>query len=148
MIAPCGFDRTICYDDLATGGSLMVFNESRDVLEVVHAFMEFFEDESCGYCAPCRVGNVLIKQLLDRILQGKGEPADLAQIEDIGKAMKTTSRCGLGQTSALPALTSLANFRELYESRVQEGEKGRRRSFDLEAATSEAQRIRAGGSHE
>jgi [NiFe] hydrogenase diaphorase moiety large subunit len=109
-------------------------------------YMEFFEDESCGYCTPCRVGNVLLRRGLERILSGHGEPSDLEQFEAIGKAMKATSRCGLGQTSSNPVLTSLASFRPLYESLVADDPKGFRRSFDLEAAVATAARIRAGGS--
>ncbi|HQL54366.1 MAG TPA: NAD(P)H-dependent oxidoreductase subunit E, partial [Phycisphaerae bacterium] len=56
MVAREEFNRTICYDDLATGGSVMVFGPERNVLEVAQKFMEFFIEESCGYCTPCRVG--------------------------------------------------------------------------------------------
>jgi len=148
MVGPADFDRKICYDDLATGGALIVFGSGRDLIAIARTYLEFFTDESCGYCTPCRVGNVLLAQVLDRILGGRGEPADLKQIEEIGLAMKTMSRCGLGQTSANPALTSLQNFRPLYEARVKPAEKGRRRSFDLEAAVAVAQGIRTGGCHE
>ena len=146
MVGPEEFERTICYDDLATGGAIVVFGPGRDPIEIARMYMEFFEDESCGYCTPCRVGNTLIRQGLERILEGRGEPSDLEQLEELGRAMKATSRCGLGQTSAGPALSTLASFRPLYDARVQPGDKGRRRSFDLTAATTEAARIRAGGS--
>jgi [NiFe] hydrogenase diaphorase moiety large subunit len=148
MVGPADFDRKICYDDLATGGALTVFGPGRDLIAIARTYLAFFADESCGYCTPCRAGNVLLEQVLDRILGGRGEPADLKQIEEIALAMKTMSRCGLGQTSANPALTSLQNFRALYEARVKPAEKGRRRSFDLEAAVAVAQRIRTGGCHE
>ena len=82
MVAREEFGRTICYDDLATGGSIMVFGPERNVLEVAEKFMDFFVEESCGYCTPCRVGNVLLKQRLERIIAGKGEPADV----EIGRA--------------------------------------------------------------
>jgi [NiFe] hydrogenase diaphorase moiety large subunit len=94
------------------------------------------------------VGNVLLRRGLERILQGRGEPADLQQFEAIGRTMKAASRCGLGQTSSNPVLTSLASFRPLYESLVVEDPKGFRRSFGLEAAVAEAARIRAGGDDE
>ena len=54
----------------------MVFGPDRNVLEIAEQFMEFFVEESCGYCTPCRVGNVLLKERLSRILAGKGEPSD------------------------------------------------------------------------
>jgi [NiFe] hydrogenase diaphorase moiety large subunit len=145
MIGPADFTRTICYDDLATGGAFVVLGPGRNLVEIARHYTEFFEDESCGYCTPCRVGNRLLRQGLERILAGRGEPADLERLEEIARTMKAASRCGLGQTSFNPVMTSLASFRPLYESLVKEDPQKRRRSFDLEGATAEARRIRAGG---
>ncbi len=143
MVGPADFERTICYDDVATGGALVVFDSSRNPLEIAHAYMEFFEDESCGYCTPCRVGNVLLRRGLEKVLAGRGEPADLEQFEQIARTMKASSRCGLGQTSFNPVLTSLQSFRYQYETLVAEAPHGRRRGFDLDSATAEATRLRA-----
>ncbi|MCM2254159.1 MAG: NAD(P)H-dependent oxidoreductase subunit E [Vicinamibacteria bacterium] len=145
MVGPADFERTICYDDIATGGALVVFDSTRNPLEIAHAYMEFFEDESCGYCTPCRVGNVLLRKGLEKVLAGRGEPSDLEQFEQIAKVMKAASRCGLGQTSFNPVLSSLQSFRYQYETLVAEPAQGRRRGFDLDVATAEAARIRAGG---
>lgn len=145
LLGPADFERVLCYDDLATGGALVVFGPGRNPVEIAHMYMEFFEDESCGYCTPCRVGNVLLRRGLERVLSGRGEPSDLQQFEAIGRTMKTASRCGLGQTSANPVLTSLQSFRPLYDSLVREHPQKYRRSFDLEGATAEAAQIRAGG---
>jgi NADH:ubiquinone oxidoreductase subunit F (NADH-binding) len=90
---------------------------------------------------------VLLCKGLERVLGGRGEPGDLVEFEAIARTMKATSRCGLGQTSFLPVLTSLASFRPLYESLVEEDPRKFRRSFDLAAATAEATQIRAGGTH-
>ncbi len=141
MVGPPEFQRTICYDDLATGGSIMVFGPGRDLLEVVDAFMEFFIDESCGYCTPCRAGNVLLRGQLRRIIEGRAEPAELQAIESLGTAVKAASRCGLGQTSPNPVLSSLKNFRSLYETRVRENPDGLQPTFDIRAALGEAERI-------
>jgi [NiFe] hydrogenase diaphorase moiety large subunit len=145
IIGPAEFDRRICYDDLATGGAIAVFGSGRDPIDIARRYVEFFEDESCGYCTPCRVGNVLLRRGLERILAGRGEPADLTELEEVARTMKATSRCGLGQTASNPVATSLASFRSAYDSRVKENPPGLRRSFDLEGATAEAARIRAGG---
>ena len=107
MVGPDQFQRTICYDDLATGGSVMIFGPERNVLAVAEKFLDFFIEESCGYCTPCRVGNVLLKERLNKIIHGFGEPADLDYLQDLGTTVKTMSRCGLGQTSANPVLTTL-----------------------------------------
>ena len=116
-----GFGRRISFTDLATGGSVIVFGADRDVLEVVGSFMEFFVEESCGWCTPCRAGNVLLKRKFEKVVAGRGAAQDLKDLEDWGKLVKATSRCGLGQTSPNPILTTLQNFRELYEAKIQQG---------------------------
>ncbi len=141
MVGPDGFDRTICFDDLATGGSIMVFDATRDLLCVAARFMEFFVEESCGYCTPCRVGNVLLKERLDKIRTGHGGPDDLDYLQTLGESIKTASRCGLGQTSPNPILTTLANFRHVYEALVKPPEGELLATFDLDSALSEARAI-------
>ncbi len=142
MVCPDDFDGTLCFEDLATGGSVMVFGPQRDILEVVSKFLDFFIDESCGYCSPCRVGNVLLKERLDKIRDGKGELADLDYLRELGETIKTASRCGLGQTSPNPVLTTLANFRSAYEEKLCEpAAEGLRPSFDMAGALSTAEEI-------
>jgi len=138
LVGPADFDRLICFDDLATGGSLMVFNAERDVLHIVAKFMEFFIEESCGFCTPCRVGNRLLKERLDRIAEGRGEAADLEYLETLGRTVKTASRCGLGQTSPNPILTSLKNFRAAYTARLRESAQGRQPGFDIHRELTQA----------
>jgi len=141
MVAPNEFERTICFDDLATGGALMVFGPERNVLEVADYFLDFFIEESCGYCTPCRVGNVLLKERLERILAGHGEPADLDYLQDLGETIKTMSRCGLGQTAPNPVLTTLKNFRSAYEALVKQRDDGLQPAFDLSEAVADAEQI-------
>ncbi|MBN2206538.1 MAG: NAD(P)H-dependent oxidoreductase subunit E [Candidatus Aminicenantes bacterium] len=134
-IGPDGFKRAICFGDLPTGGSIMIFGPERDLLEVVRGFMEFFVEESCGWCVPCRAGNVLLLRKLEKVLDGKGNARDLEELVAWGAVVKTTSRCGLGQTSANPILTTLANFRGLYEARLRSGaDADAVLDFDLAAA--------------
>jgi [NiFe] hydrogenase diaphorase moiety large subunit len=132
-----GFSRKICFSDLATGGSIIIFNRSRNLFSVVANFLDFFIEESCGWCLPCRVGNVLLKKKFEKIAKGFGTRQDLEEIEAWGKIIKSMSRCGLGQTSANPVLTTLANFRELYESKTAK-EAEFRSEFDLITAVAEA----------
>ena len=131
------FDRRIGFEDLATGGSIIVFGPERDLFEVVHNFMLFFIEESCGRCVPCRAGNSLLKQTLEKVMDGKGTAQDLADLEAWGKIIKSMSRCGLGQTSPNPILTTLQNFREMYQSRIS-AENAFVPEFDLEKAAGEA----------
>ncbi|TAL39953.1 MAG: hypothetical protein EPN93_00080 [Spirochaetes bacterium] len=116
------FGRRICYDDLATGGSVIVIGPNRDILEVVQNFMEFFVEESCGWCTPCRAGNQILLHKLEKIRSGHGTVTDLSELEYWCKIVKTMSRCGLGQTSPNPIATTIQNFRELYEARLIKGE--------------------------
>jgi [NiFe] hydrogenase diaphorase moiety large subunit len=118
MIGPSEFGRQFCFDHLATGGSVMVFGPQRDVLAISHAFMEFFVEESCGYCTPCRVGTRILHERLGRFLSGKAELSDIDYLEKTGKTVKSASRCGLGQTAANPVLGTLQSFRQEYERRV------------------------------
>lgn len=114
LLGEACFDRSICYDDLGTGGALVVFGAERQLLDVVHRYLEFFCAESCGFCTPCRVGNVLMRKKLEDLLAGRGQAGDLEYLRRLGEMVKLTSRCGLGQTSPNPVLTSLANFPEEY----------------------------------
>jgi [NiFe] hydrogenase diaphorase moiety large subunit len=141
LVRPADFDKTICYDDLATGGSIMVFDDDRDVLDIVSEFLEFFVEESCGYCTPCRVGNVLLKERIDRIRAGRGEPGDLPYLEELSQIIKTASRCGLGQTSPNPVLSTLKDFHGVYERAVKEETKGFVSGFDLASAVTDAESI-------
>ena len=141
LVGPDQYNRQVCFDDLSTGGAIMCFDASRNLLEIVKQFMEFFVEESCGYCTPCRVGNTVLLDGVKRIMSGRGEPKDLTQFQEMGRMMKACSRCGLGQTSWRPVVTSLQNFPELFESRVQPHPEGFRQSFDLKAAVANAERL-------
>jgi len=128
-----GFNRTLSYSDLATGGSMIIFNNSRDILrDVVLNFMDFFIEESCGSCSTCRIMPVVLKDKLNKILNGHGVKQDIEDIASWGRLLKI-SRCGLGQTAGNPILTSLANFRHLYENLIQP-DKTFDAGFDLEKA--------------
>jgi len=116
----------------------MIFDRSRNLLEVVRNFMEFFVEENCGYCTPCRAGNRILLTLLDRVMSGNGTQEDLEVLKDLGEKIKIGSRCGLGQTSPNPILTSLENFRPLYESLIRKPTDGLKRSFDVEEALRES----------
>jgi len=141
MIGPKLFDRTICYDDLATGGSVIVLGKGRDILEAAALFMDFFADESCGYCTPCRAGNVLIRERLEKIRNGAGETSDLAYLEKLGKEVKFLSRCGLGQTSPNPVLTTMKNFPEEYARKIRDRKDGMQPEFDIKAALKDAESL-------
>jgi [NiFe] hydrogenase diaphorase moiety large subunit len=112
------FGRRIGFEDLATGGSIIVIGPERNLLEIVKNFMEFFVEESCGWCVPCRAGNVLLLNKLEKIMDGHAGKNDIAELESWCLTVKAMSRCGLGQTSPNPIYTTIQNFRELYEAKV------------------------------
>ena len=141
MVGPAQFDLGISYEELSTGGSVMIFSNQRDILEVAAAFMDFFVDESCGYCVPCRVGNVLLKNRLERVRIGEGTKSDLDYLQRLGESVKFTSRCGLGQTSPNPVLSTLKNFRPVYNALVKADGSGLNRSFHIMKAVEEASAI-------
>ncbi len=144
LIGKEGFQRTIDYDDLATGGSVMIFGQERNILDVVEYFLDFFIDENCGYCTPCRVGTVLMKKYVEKIRHGKGEKEDLETLKELGDTVKQASRCGLGQTAPNPVLYSLKHFRHLYEGLIKKPLGVLRPSFDLNKALDDSRRIRQG----
>lgn len=132
-------DRKLAFEDLATGGSFMIFNQTRNVLEIARNFTHFFAHESCGFCTPCRVGTSLLKNNIDKICEGHGAAIDLTQLALIGKLIKKSSHCGLGQTAAHPILTTLERFPEVYQARLKniDFEPG----FDLDGALEIARRL-------
>ncbi len=133
-LPPESFGRRICFGDVPTGGSVIVFDKTRDLLAVVRNFLEFFVEESCGWCVPCRAGNPLLLRKLDKIMAGKGTAGDLEDIEAWGKMIRAASRCGLGQTSPNPLLATIQNFRPLYQERL------RREAFVPEFDLAEAEK--------
>lgn len=136
-VGKSGFDRRLCFDDLATGGSIIVIGSESGIIETVHNFMDFFIEESCGYCVPCRAGNRIILERFEKIIKGRGTKEDLEELESWCGIVKTMSRCGLGQTSPNPVLTTIKNFPELYKAKLlKSGEYGA--TFDFDAAVKDS----------
>jgi len=139
FISPQEFQRKLAFEDLATGGSFIIFNTSRNILDIANNFTHFFAHESCGFCTPCRVGTSLLKKQLDKIVDGHGSAGDVAALESLCQLVKNYSHCGLGQTAANPILTTLARYPELYQAKLKKisYEPG----FDLDAALATARRM-------
>jgi [NiFe] hydrogenase diaphorase moiety large subunit len=132
-------DRKLAFEDLATGGSFLVFNQSRNILDIVKNFTHFFAHESCGFCIPCRVGTALLKNQLDKIVDGHGSAGDVVALEELCQLVKNYSHCGLGQTAANPILTTLQRYPEVYQNRLKgiSFEPG----FDLDASLETARQM-------
>jgi len=119
------FHRTLAYEDISTGGSIMVFNESRDMIHVLKNFMEFFVDESCGQCTPCRIGNLKLLEGVEMIEKGEFTFAYINKLKDLGKTMQLASKCGLGQSSPNSFISILENFNDEIFNKDSGGNDGR-----------------------
>ncbi|MCP3941947.1 MAG: NADH:ubiquinone oxidoreductase [Desulfobacteraceae bacterium] len=141
MIGRIDFNRKICFEDLATSGSVMVFNSQRNVLKIVDSFLKFFIDESCGYCTPCRVGNVFLRERIQKVMHGDANHSDLDYLRQLSNLIIKTSRCGLGNASPKPVLSSLEHFPIVYASHLHEPREGLQRQFNIQKALEESRRI-------
>jgi len=115
---PIDFDNLIAAGSMMGSGGLIVMDEDDCMVSVAKFFLDFTVEESCGKCAPCRIGNKRLHELLEHITKGKGVPADLVRLKNMCHVIKDTSLCGLGQSSPNPVLSTLENFREEYEAHV------------------------------
>lgn len=95
-------------------GGLVVMDENTCMVDIARFFLEFVQEESCGKCAPCRLGTRRMLDLLDKICEGKGELSDLDELEFLGTQIKKTTLCGLGQTAPNPVLSTIRHFRDEY----------------------------------
>jgi NADH:ubiquinone oxidoreductase subunit F (NADH-binding)/(2Fe-2S) ferredoxin/Pyruvate/2-oxoacid:ferredoxin oxidoreductase delta subunit len=117
-------DTPIDYDNLIAAGSMMgsggmiVMDEDDCMVSVAKFYLEFTVEESCGKCAPCRIGNKRLYEMLDKITQGKGTPEDLELLKNLSHVIKNTALCGLGQTSPNPVLSTIDNFYDEYKAHV------------------------------
>jgi len=117
-------DTMIDYDSLISlgammgSGGLVVMDEDTCMVNVAKFFLEFIVDESCGKCAPCRIGTKRMLEILDKITSGKGEPEDIERLEKLATTVKDTALCGLGQTAPNAVLSTLRYFRNEYEAHI------------------------------
>ena len=106
------FHRQLAYENIPTGGSVIIFNETRDMLKVLKNFMEFFVEESCGQCTPCRIGNVKLLEGVNMIERGEFTFKYINILKELGKTMQVAAKCGLGQSSPNAFLSILENFKD------------------------------------
>ncbi len=116
----------IDYDTLQRVGAIMgsggmvVMDENNCMVEIARFFLSFTQSESCGKCAPCRLGTTQLLEVLTRITQGEGRLSDIETIKEIGNTVTEASLCGLGQTVAKPAISTLMYFEKEYEDHILE----------------------------
>ena len=126
VIPPEFLDTPIDYENLGKIGSIMgsggliVMDDTDCIVDVAKFYLEFTVDESCGKCAPCRIGGRTLYNFLEKIAAGKGEMKDLDLMRDVCQAMQRAALCGLGQTAPNPVLSSLRHFLDEYKEHITE----------------------------
>lgn len=111
---PIDFDTLLAKGSMMGSGGMIVMDEDDCMVAVSKFYLEFTVDESCGKCAPCRIGNTRLWEILDRITKGEGREEDIALLKELSQTIKTTSLCGLGQTSPNPVLSTISQFLDEY----------------------------------
>ncbi len=101
-------------------GGLIVMDEDSCMVDVARFFLDFVQDESCGKCVPCRVGTKRMLEIVNRICEGKGEEGDIERLIDLGRKIKDTALCGLGQTAPNPVLSTIRHFRDEYVAHIRD----------------------------
>ncbi|MBR4500380.1 MAG: NADH-quinone oxidoreductase subunit NuoF [Clostridia bacterium] len=117
---PVDYDNLIAAGSMMGSGGMIVMDEDNCMVDIARFFLEFTVDESCGKCTPCRVGTRRMLEILNRIVEGKGEMEDIDKLEELAKNIKATALCGLGQTAPNPVLSTLKFFRHEYEAHIRD----------------------------
>ena len=111
-------DTSLAFETILGAGAVTVFDESRDMIDIVYRTMEFLTEESCGKCTPCRQGTEAMLEILDKFNQNKGSKRDVRAMQDLSDTMMLCSLCGLGQAAPNAVLDSLQYFGDEYERRI------------------------------
>ncbi len=117
-IARDGFDRSLSFEDLASGGSIIIFGPDTDMLRVAKNFTEFFIEECCGQCTPCRIGNMKILEGIKMLEEGRCSSSYLNDLIKLSQTMRLVSKCGLGQSSGNAFVTIMESFKDEILGRV------------------------------
>jgi NADH:ubiquinone oxidoreductase subunit F (NADH-binding)/(2Fe-2S) ferredoxin len=115
---PIDFDNLIAAGSIMGSGAMIVLDQDDCMVSMAKFFLEFTVEESCGKCAPCRIGNKRLHELLGQICDGKGKLEDLDRLRNMSVVIKDTALCGLGQTSPNPVLSMMDNYYDEYVAHV------------------------------
>jgi NADP-reducing hydrogenase subunit HndC len=117
---PIEYDTLTAIGSMMGSGGMIVLDEDDCMVDIARFFLDFTVDESCGKCTPCRIGTRRMLEILERIVEGKGEMEDIDKLETLAKNIKATALCGLGQSAPNPILSTLKYFRNEYEAHIKE----------------------------
>jgi len=117
---PIDFDNLIAAGSMMGSGGMIVMDEDDCMVSVAKFYLEFIVEESCGKCAPCRIGNKRLHEILEKICSGKGVVADIDYLKNLSRVIKDTALCGLGQNSPNPVLSTIEHLHDEYLAHVKE----------------------------
>lgn len=117
---PIDFDNLLAAGSMMGSGGMIVMDEDDCMVSVARFYLDFTVEESCGKCTPCRIGNKRMLEVLNKITEGRGTEKDLETLSTLGRVIKDTALCGLGQTSPNPVLSTLDNFYDEYLEHVKD----------------------------
>ena len=118
MDTPIDYDNLTAIGCMMGSGGLIVMDEDNCMVDIAKFFLDFTVDESCGKCTPCRIGTKRMRELLEKITDGKATLDDLDELETLAQYIKDNSLCGLGQTAPNPVLATLRFFKDEYISHI------------------------------
>ena len=117
---PIDYESLNAIGSMMGSGGLIVMDDTTCMVNLARFFLDFTVDESCGKCPPCRIGTRRMLEILERLVEGKGQEGDIEKLEKLAMNIKRSSLCGLGQTAPNPVLSTLKYFRDEYEAHIKD----------------------------
>lgn len=117
---PVDYESLAALGTIVGSGGLIIMDEDTCMVDLAKFFLEFVQEESCGKCAPCRIGTKRMLEILTRITHGQGREGDVELLIELGEQIKTSALCGLGQTAPNPVLSTIRYFRDEYDAHIRD----------------------------
>ena len=117
---PIDYDSLIQLGAIMGSGGLICADEDTCMVDMARFFMDFVQEESCGKCVPCRIGTKRMLEILERITRGEGKEGDVELLQELGRSIKDSAICGLGQTAPNPVLSTINHFRQEYDEHIRQ----------------------------
>ena len=118
---PIDYDNLVAHGSMMGSGGMIVMDEDDCMVSMARFYLDFTVEESCGKCAPCRIGNKRLHEILETITMGKGTESDLTRLRNLANVIQDASLCALGQTSPNPVISTMNNFMDEYIAHVRDG---------------------------
>ena len=129
--------------DLRCGGSFMIFNKEREIIDILLNFASFFKKESCGICTPCRAGNFIIERKLEKLKNKLAGQSDIDDMISWGHIIKSSSRCGLGKTSCNSLVMAMQKFGDYFDKMIDKKEDSLIVSFNIDEAVADYEQYKS-----